>query len=327
MASVDPLLLAATAYATDRWTQDDWREFGHETGTTDLVTGHDRLLRSLGFNDPDYPAAASFVLRQVLSEAVDPGDGESGRMEVLVEAMPDLPEWVEKNAPKRVKRLFDDYLAARVAEEIPNEWREAAHQPQSEFSEWDPTPVAPWETTAGAIPASAPASKNLTSLTGTAAEPAPSAAQAAVTPVEEDIFIVHGHDTAAMNSIRIYVQQKTGKLPVSLAEQPGKGKTIIEKFESHGAKTAFVIVLMSPDDVGQTKGAYDDGDDPSARARQNVVLELGYFYASVGRDKVVVMDGGVERPSDLAGVSYIEYPGTNWKDELRNELVEARLAI
>ena len=69
-----------------------------------------------------------------------------------------------------------------------------------------------------------------------------------------------------------------------------------------------MIVLLTPDDVGQTVAAHEASEKPNLRARQNVVLELGYFIGKIGRDKMVVVDAKVERPSDLQGLSYVEYP-------------------
>ncbi|GGF23072.1 nucleotide-binding protein [Subtercola lobariae] len=112
--------------------------------------------------------------------------------------------------------------------------------------------------------------------------PKTSDSDAASPPV---IFIVHGHDEAALMSIRIYVHRETGIMPLSLAEEASAGQTIIEKFESYGSRTTYVIVLLTPDDVGQTVASYDAGNKPNRRARQNVVLELGYFIASIGRKK------------------------------------------
>ena len=114
-------------------------------------------------------------------------------------------------------------------------------------------------------------------------------------------------------------------MPTSLAKEAGNGATIIEKFESHGAKTSFAIVLLTPDDVGQTVAAQETGLISNPRIRQNVVLEVGYFIGKIGRKKIVAIDATVERPSDLAGLSYVEYPGDNWKDALRGELEAAGL--
>lgn len=64
------------------------------------------------------------------------------------------------------------------------------------------------------------------------------------------------------------------------------------------------------------------------RARQNVVLELGYFIGKLGRDRVIVLNkGGVEKPSDVAGVMYIDYPTGNWKVELMRELLAQGLDV
>ncbi|WP_346962936.1 TIR domain-containing protein [Pseudomonas syringae] len=55
---------------------------------------------------------------------------------------------------------------------------------------------------------------------------------------------------------------------------------------------------LPPDDEGCAKGA-----TPVPRARQNVLLELGYFLGRLGRDKVFALKRGtVEILSDFAGV-------------------------
>jgi len=59
-----------------------------------------------------------------------------------------------------------------------------------------------------------------------------------------------------------------------LREQSNKGRTIIEKFEDH-ADVAFAVVLLTPDDRGGSASVPETEYRP--RARQNVVLELGFF--------------------------------------------------
>lgn len=351
MPQMDALQLAAGAYTVDTWDQSKWREFGRETGMSDILSQHSRLYRSQDFGDDDYPDVALEVLGWILTEAGNESPGEKGRMDLLADSMPDLPEWIEANAPARTKRLFREYLAARDSSEIPEQWRSsdssestaqstgaataliapepapwedhdtpALHEDSDPFP-WEPaapsasgpTEPASWGTTqAGIVP---PASEAGPTSAGDPLDPVPS--------VQRSLFIVHGHDEAAMNSVRTYVARHTGSLPVSLAEEAGRGRTIIEKFEAHGKAASYVIVLLTPDDVGQTVGAHQAGDEPSKRARQNVVFELGYFIGKIGRANVTVLDASVERPSDLAGLNYISYPGLNWKDELREELVAA----
>ena len=323
MARPDPLQAAAAYYTAKRWDEQEWRDFGRETGTSDILASHPRLYRSLSFGDDDYPDAALEVLERVLTEGVGDSADETERMELLADAMPDLPSWTAINAPTRTQRLFQDYLAARDPSEVPAAW-ELESEPSAAVVEaaasW-PNPAVPETGTTATEPAASwdlPQATVGTSSAGTTGQEVPTA-----TP--RSIFIVHGHDEAALNSIRVYVFRETGIMPVSLAEEAGLGRTIIEKFETHGSQASYVIVLLTPDDVGQTVGEHDAGVNPNPRARQNVVLELGYFIGAIGRENIVVIDADVERPSDLAGLSYVQYPGTNWKDDLRRELVGARL--
>lgn len=44
----------------------NWEEVGLLTGTTDLILGHPRLLRSLGFGDDDYAGNVLTVLRWIV---------------------------------------------------------------------------------------------------------------------------------------------------------------------------------------------------------------------------------------------------------------------
>lgn len=320
MTRLDSLQAAAAAYASETWGEEDWRQFGRDTGTSDILSGHSRLYRSLGFGDHDYPDAAFEVLGRVLDEASLPGSGARGRMEVLAESMPDLLTWIDANAPNRTKRLFHDYIRGRDASELPAEW--AAHysitddsREAPEFPELVAARLNTGDAAATQLEAEALAQQVVVDNDGE-----PEVAADASTTVAHQIFIVHGHDETARDSIRIFVHKVTGVMPISLAEEPGKGATIIEKFERVGSKASIVIVLLTPDDVGQTLAARDAGSAPEGRARQNVVLELGYFIGTIGRDHIIVVDAGVERPSDLAGLSYVSYPGENWKENLRVEL-------
>ena len=65
------------------------------------------------------------------------------------------------------------------------------------------------------------------------------------------VFIVHGHDEEAKESVARCVE-KLGLEAVILHERPNRGRTIIEKFEGH-ADVAFVVVLLTPDDIGAEK--------------------------------------------------------------------------
>jgi len=72
---------------------------------------------------------------------------------------------------------------------------------------------------------------------------------------------------------------------------------------------------MTPDDEGAIKG-----NAPSPRARQNVVLELGFFIGKLGRKNVAgIVVGEVERPSDVDGILYIAHEHGDWQMKLARE--------
>ena len=65
------------------------------------------------------------------------------------------------------------------------------------------------------------------------------------------------------------------------------------------------------------------------RARQNVILELGYFLGKLGRNGVCALHkAGVELPSDYQGVVYVEMDQAGgWKARVAQELVGAKVPI
>ena len=138
------------------------------------------------------------------------------------------------------------------------------------------------------------------------------------------VFVVHGHDDGAKNAVARLIDQLHFN-PVILHEQSNRGQTVIEKFERH-SDVAFAVVLLTDDDMGAAKPA---AANLKPRARQNVVLELGYFIGRLGRENVAVLSvPGLELPSDLAGVIPIEYDKRGaWKSELASEMKAAGLAV
>jgi hypothetical protein len=129
------------------------------------------------------------------------------------------------------------------------------------------------------------------------------------------VFIVHGHDEGARESVARYLE-RIGFEPIILHEQANRGRTVIEKVEAHG-DVGFAIVLLTPDDEGSVKGGKTE-----PRARQNVLLELGYFIGRLGRDHVCALKRGeLEIPSDFAGVVWETMDnGGGWKQALAREL-------
>lgn len=137
------------------------------------------------------------------------------------------------------------------------------------------------------------------------------------------VFIVHGHDESARETVARFIE-KLELTPIILHEQVSAGRTIIEKLEAF-ADVGYAIVLLTPDDEGRKKNEVSLKD----RARQNVILELGYFIGKLKRENVCALHKGtVEIPSDYLGVLFVPFDDSNgWQLKLAKEMKAAGLKI
>jgi hypothetical protein len=134
------------------------------------------------------------------------------------------------------------------------------------------------------------------------------------------VFVVHGHDSEVRESVARLLE-KFDLEAVILDEKPNEGLTIIEKFETH-SDVGYAIVLLTPDDVG---GPNEQQLEP--RARQNVVLELGYFVGALTRKRVcALVRNPLELPSDIHGLVWVEW-NSDWRFRLAKELKAAGYSI
>jgi len=135
----------------------------------------------------------------------------------------------------------------------------------------------------------------------------------ALTSENRTVFIVLGHDMANRRELKALLSDLRLQ-PIILDEQDSQGMTIIQSFEYFAASSAFAIVLMTPDDQSRAGSSAAQ----SWRARQNVVLELGWFMAHLGRERVLILyTGDVEIPSDILGVVYLHFKASVREVELR----------
>lgn len=138
--------------------------------------------------------------------------------------------------------------------------------------------------------------------------------------ISNKIFIVHGRDNEMKLDVA-RVLEKLGLTPVILQEQPNRGRTIIEKFSEY-TNVNFAIILLSPDDKGFLAEEAPKNSKP--RARQNVILELGFFLGRLGRERVFVLYRDTERfepPSDYLGILFTIYDERGaWKFGLIRKL-------
>jgi predicted nucleotide-binding protein len=141
---------------------------------------------------------------------------------------------------------------------------------------------------------------------------------------ENKVFVVHGHDEAAKEAVARQIE-KLGLKAIILHEQPNAGRTVIEKFELY-SNVSFAVVLLTPDDVGAPR---DKSTELKARARQNVIYELGYFIGKLGRQRVCALHKeGIELPSDIYGVLYVSMDTAGaWRLALARELRQAGFPV
>jgi predicted nucleotide-binding protein len=174
------------------------------------------------------------------------------------------------------------------------------------------------------------------------------------------IFIVHGREFKAVKELKTILED-VGLEPIVLHEKASASRTIIEKLEKH-SDVGFAFVLLTPDDAGYCQYERRKVSDDYAirilptlknlrsltnkehelyiaeimkgfvkvlrgRARQNVVLEFGYFIGRLGRDRVCCLhQGNVELPSDMTGIVYIHFDKSlkECRDKILEELKEAQ---
>ncbi|MCA9891956.1 MAG: nucleotide-binding protein [Anaerolineae bacterium] len=133
------------------------------------------------------------------------------------------------------------------------------------------------------------------------------------------IFLVHGHDEEMKQSVARFLERLEFEA-IILHERPNIGKTIIEKFEAN-SDVGYAVILLAPDDIGYSRL---QPDSVASRARQNVIMELGFFLGKLGRNKVSILvriTKDFEFPTDIGGMIYTRYDENGgWRLKLAQEL-------
>lgn len=137
------------------------------------------------------------------------------------------------------------------------------------------------------------------------------------------VFVVHGQNNTARTAVVSFLESM-GLVGIVLHEQANMGRHLLTKFIEEAELVTFAVVLMTDDDVGTLKG-----EKIKPRARQNVILELGYFLARLGQARVcALITPGLETPSDFDGIVYIRMDAEQrWQQDLKRELLAARLPV
>lgn len=154
---------------------------------------------------------------------------------------------------------------------------------------------------------------------------------------DKSVFLVHGHDHKFRDEAAKYLST-LGIRAVIVSKERQYARSLLDKFEALATQASFAVVLITPDDMGASRVQYENKERGGHntlkyRARENVILELGFFYGRLGWDHVFMVRKPAEypwpdfeMPSDLAGAVISGLAGDrDWQVELREKLDEAGL--
>jgi predicted nucleotide-binding protein len=264
-----------------------------------------------------------FVSRSVVASAwvrkeLEHAAGQRDRLliPVIIERVPHLPAFLARQPQIDLSGGRTPDAVARAVSRIAD--ITADHLRRS------PAPPSP------VSPAEAPKIASMVAAKARAAERA--AREAKGTP--DSVFVVHGHSEGMLRSVERYLAT-LGVRTVVLTKIGGPAQSLFQKFMQSSQQARFAIVLLSADDLGASRQQYempDVGDHAlQFRGRQNVILELGFFYGRLGWENVFVLyerpDKGFpnfERPSDLDGIVFDTIDrGNRWREFLAQKLEDA----
>jgi predicted nucleotide-binding protein len=129
------------------------------------------------------------------------------------------------------------------------------------------------------------------------------------------VFVVRGRDKAAYDALAALLVALDLRIVTWDDASRGVGAGTphtLDIVRSGIEMSDAVVVLMTPDDLGQVKPEYGlAGDDPrearaSGQARQNVVFEAGWAMALNQNGVVLVRVGEVRKLSDIEGLNYVQ---------------------
>jgi Zn-dependent protease with chaperone function len=134
-----------------------------------------------------------------------------------------------------------------------------------------------------------------------------------VIPLEHDslqpipLLVIHGHDRLALLELKDYLHTEFPQIAPKLMVAETVGSlSLPEKFEHVASDARGAIAILTPDDVAGAAGSFEA--ERQFRARQNVVVEVGWVWGRLGRKRcLLLVRGSVEMPSDLSGIDSHPY--------------------
>ncbi len=127
-------------------------------------------------------------------------------------------------------------------------------------------------------------------------------AQPTEVPTSNKVFIIHGRNVEAALELQKLLNDQLSLDAIMLKDEPGKSRTLIEKFEDEAPRCGFAFALFTKDDFVNT------GEENYFQMRPNTVFELGWFCGRLRRDKTcILLQEGTTLPSDLEGIETLRF--------------------
>lgn len=139
---------------------------------------------------------------------------------------------------------------------------------------------------------------------------------------KKKVFFIYGTDCQTKFTL-LHFLKNLGLEVIILNELAAAGKTLVDEIQKQ-KEVKQAIALLTPDNV-----AAPYSHKPHFIAEQNVILELGIFIGTFGRENVFALyDESVKLPADYHGFEYIKIDNTNmWMKELAEQLKESGLEV
>jgi predicted nucleotide-binding protein len=113
------------------------------------------------------------------------------------------------------------------------------------------------------------------------------------------VFVSHGR-APDWREVQSYIEKDIGIQTLELAQEASLGRTIIAKLWEASEQCDSAVIVMTGDDQSVSG---------EARARENVIHEIGFFQGKYGPNRICLLhEEGVAIPSNMQGLVYAPFP-------------------
>ncbi|MBA7571314.1 MAG: hypothetical protein GH159_03930 [Dehalococcoidia bacterium] len=116
-------------------------------------------------------------------------------------------------------------------------------------------------------------------------------------------FIAHGGRSGVLDKLREFIEA-LGIKPVIVELSPTRGMTVDEKVDKHIKDADCGIVLATKGGIVDTRGS-----EKKQHPRLNVVDELERLRAAFPEKTILLLERGVDLPSNVSGLTYEPFVG------------------